>query len=167
MVLGAGERTLGMNGARISESICEMSSSAELLATANCSQDKSEPRSFPGSLDLGLRDGGELCNVTWTGGRCFVGDSNSKPASLRNLVGVEVTLCTDAEEGGRVGGWEGDKMAEAFVDLEGGGPEGVLLGDILDFALLVEKALSFFVVDWGVSEAARLCLTKRLGGLVD
>lgn len=66
-----------------------------------------------------------------------------------------------------MGGWEGDKMAEVFVDLEGGGPVGVLLRDTLDFALLVEKALSFFIVDWGVSEAARLCLIKRLGGLVD
>jgi len=35
---------------------------------------------------------GELCSVTWTGGFCFVGESNPKPASLRNLVGVEVTL---------------------------------------------------------------------------
>jgi len=58
MVLGAGERTPGMNGAGISESICEMSSSAELLVAANCSQDKSEPRSFPGFFDLGLREGG-------------------------------------------------------------------------------------------------------------
>lgn len=75
---------------------------------------------------------------------------------------MEVTLCTDAEEGDLVTGWEGDKMAEVLADLDGGGPDGVLLGDILDFALLVEKVLSFFVVDRGVSEAARLCLIKRL-----
>jgi len=60
MVLGAGETTPDMNGTGISESICEIStsSSAELLAAANCSQDKSEPRSFPGFFDLGLIDGG-------------------------------------------------------------------------------------------------------------
>ena len=60
IVLGAGEITPGINGAGISESMCERStsSSAELLAAANCSQDKSEPRSFPGLFDLGLRDGG-------------------------------------------------------------------------------------------------------------
>jgi len=59
MVLGAGERNPAMNGAGISESIFEMStSSAELLAAANCSQDKREPRSFPGFFGLGLRDGG-------------------------------------------------------------------------------------------------------------
>lgn len=60
MVLGAGESTPGMNGAGISESICEMStvSSAELLAAANWSQDKSEPRSFPDFFGLGLSDGG-------------------------------------------------------------------------------------------------------------
>lgn len=60
MVLGAGERTPGMNGAGISESICEIStaSSAESLAAANWSQDKSEPRSFPGFFGLGLSDGG-------------------------------------------------------------------------------------------------------------
>jgi len=67
-----------------------------------------------------------------------VGDSNPKPASLRNLVGVEVTLCTDAEEGGRVAGLGGDSTVEVLADLEGGGPDGVLLGDTLDFALLVE-----------------------------
>lgn len=60
IVLGTGEIIPGMNGAGISESIFEIStsSSAELLAAANCSQDKSEPRSFPGFFDLGLRDGG-------------------------------------------------------------------------------------------------------------
>lgn len=60
IVLGAGERTPGMNGAGISESMCEMStaSSAESLAAANWSQDKSEPRSFPGRCDLGLAEGG-------------------------------------------------------------------------------------------------------------
>ena len=60
MVLGAGERNPAMNGAGISESIFEMSTSspAELLAAANCSQDKREPRSFPGFFGLGLRDGG-------------------------------------------------------------------------------------------------------------
>lgn len=60
MVLGAGERTPGMNGAGISESIYEMStaSSVELLAAANWSQDNSEPRSFPGFLGLGLSDDG-------------------------------------------------------------------------------------------------------------
>ena len=58
-------------------------------------------------------------------------------------------------------------MAGVLEDLEGGGPDGVLLGDALDLALLVEKALSFLVVDWGVSEAARLCLIKRLWGLID
>lgn len=105
---------------------------------------------------------GELCNVTWTGGFCFVEDSIPNPASLRNLVGVEATLCTDAEEGGLVTGWEGDKMVELLVGLDGGGPDGVLLGDTLDFALMVEKVLSFFVADRGISEAARLCLTKRL-----
>jgi hypothetical protein len=59
-VLGAGERTPGMNGAGISESICEMStvSSAESLAAANWSQDKSEPRSFPGFCGLGLTECG-------------------------------------------------------------------------------------------------------------
>lgn len=60
MVLGAGERTPGIKGAGISESICEMSTSSpvELLAAANCSQLKSEPRSFPGFFGLGLRDDG-------------------------------------------------------------------------------------------------------------
>ena len=60
MVLGAGERKPGMNGAGISESICEMStaSSAELLAAAIWSHDKREPRSFPGFFGLGLSDGG-------------------------------------------------------------------------------------------------------------
>jgi len=105
---------------------------------------------------------GELCNITWTGGRCFVGLSNPKPASLRNLVGVEGTLCTDAEEGGREAGWGGDKVAEVLADLEGGGPGAVLSGETLDFALFVEKGLSFFIVDRGVSEADRPCLTKRL-----
>lgn len=59
IVLGAGERA-PRKGTGISESIFAMStsSSAELLAAANCSQDKSEPRSFPGLLGLGLRDGG-------------------------------------------------------------------------------------------------------------
>ena len=59
-VLGAGERIPCMNGAGISESIYEMSaaSSAELFAAANWSQDKSEPRSFPGFLCWGLSDGG-------------------------------------------------------------------------------------------------------------
>jgi len=90
-----------------------------------------------------------------------VGLSIPKPASLRNLVGVEVTLCTDVEEGGRVAGWEGDKTAEVFADLEGGGPDAVLSGVTLDFALLIEKVLSFFIVDRGVSEADRPCLTKR------
>ena len=109
---------------------------------------------------------GELCSVTWTGGFCFVGESNPKPASLRNLVGEEVTLCAGVVEGGRVVGWGEDKLVGVLVDLEGG-PDGVLLGDILDFALLVEKTLSFFVVDWGVSEAARPCFIKRLCGLAD
>lgn len=76
-----------------------------------------------------------------------MGDSNPKPASLRNLVGVEVTLCTDVEEGGRVAGLGGDNTAEVLADLEGGGPDGVLLGDTLDFALLVEGVVSFLVVD--------------------
>ena len=60
MVLGAGERSPAMNGAGISESIFDRStsSSAELLAAANCSQDKREPRSFPGFFGIGLRDGG-------------------------------------------------------------------------------------------------------------
>lgn len=53
-------------------------------------------------------------------------------------------------------------VAEVLADLEGGGPDGVLLGETLDFALLVEKTESLLVVDWGVSEAARLCLIKRL-----
>lgn len=96
-----------------------------------------------------------------------MGDSIPKPASLRSLVGVEVTLCEDVEEGGLVGGWGGDTVAEVLADLEGGGPDGVLLGDILDLVLMVEKVLSFFVADRGISEAARPCLTKRLGGLVD
>lgn len=100
--------------------------------------------------------------MTWTGGFCLVGESNPKPASLRNLVGVEVTLRADAEEGGRAACEGGDATVGVLADLEGGGPDGVLLGDILDFVLLVEKVLSFLVVDWGVSEAARLCLTKRL-----
>lgn len=60
IVLGAGERIPGRNGAGISESMCEIStvSSAELFAAANWSQDKREPRSFPGPLCLGLSDGG-------------------------------------------------------------------------------------------------------------
>ena len=91
-----------------------------------------------------------------------MGLSIPKPASLRNLVGVEVTLCTDVEEGGRIGGWEGDGTAEVLVDLEGGGPGADLSGETLDFALFIEKVPSFFVVDWGVSEADRPCLTKRL-----
>jgi len=59
-VLGAGEAIPGIKGAGISESICDRStsSSAELLTAANCSQDKSDPRSFPGFFCLGLRDGG-------------------------------------------------------------------------------------------------------------
>lgn len=63
MVLGAGDIAPGMNGAGISESIRERSASSptELLAAANCSQDKSEPRSFPGLFGLGLRDGGLPC----------------------------------------------------------------------------------------------------------
>ena len=105
---------------------------------------------------------GELCNVTRTGGRCFDGVPNPNPTKPRNFVGVEVTLCTDAEEGGRVGGWEGDCTAGVLEDLEGGGPDGVLFGDTFVLVLLVEKVLSFFVVDRGVSEAERLCLIKRL-----
>ena len=60
MVLGAGESIPGMNGAGISESMCEISasSSAKLLAAASCSQVNSEPRSFPGPFGFGLRDGG-------------------------------------------------------------------------------------------------------------
>jgi len=96
-----------------------------------------------------------------------VGLSIPKPASLRNLVGVEVTLCTDVEEGGRVAGWGGDKTAEVLADLEGGGPDAILSGETLDFALLIEKVLSFFTVDRGVSEADRPCLTKRLWGLAE
>ena len=91
-----------------------------------------------------------------------MGLSIPKPASLRNLVGVDVTLCADAEEGGRVAGWGGgDKTADVLADLEGGGPDAVLSGETLGFALIVEKVLSFFVVDRGVSEAERPCLTKR------
>lgn len=71
-----------------------------------------------------------------------MGESNPKPASLRSLVGVEVTLCMDVEEGGRVGGLGGDNTEEVLADLEGGGPDGVLLGDTLDFVLLVERVLS-------------------------
>ena len=67
-----------------------------------------------------------------------MGESNPKPASLRNLVGVEGTLCTGVEEGGCVVDFGGDNTAEVLADLEGGGPDGVLLGDILDFDLLVE-----------------------------
>ena len=100
--------------------------------------------------------------MTWTGGRCFDEDPNPKPANPRSFVGVEVTLCIDAEEEGRVGGWGGGSTAGVLEDLEGGGPDGVLFGDNFDLVVLVEKVLSFFVVDWGVSEAARLCLIKRL-----
>lgn len=89
---------------------------------------------------------GEVCNVTWTGGCCFDEESNPKPANLRNLVGV-VGLCAEVEEGGRATGWGGDKMAEVLADLEGGGPDGVLLGETLVFVLLVERANSFLVVD--------------------
>jgi hypothetical protein len=105
---------------------------------------------------------GEVCNVTWTGGFCFDEESNPKPANFRNFVGVEETLWTDAEEGGRVVGWEGDKIVEELADLEGGGPGGALLGGALVFALVAESVVSFFVVDWGVSEAERLCFTRRL-----
>jgi len=76
-----------------------------------------------------------------------VGDSNPKPANLCNLIGVEVASCTDAEEGGRVAGFLGDNTVDLLADLEGGGPDGVLLGDTLDFALLVEGVVSFLVVD--------------------
>ena len=110
---------------------------------------------------------GEACNVTCTGGCCFEEESNPKPANFRNLVGVGAGLCAEAEEGGRVAGWEGDKIAEEVADLEGGGPDGVLFGDTLGFVLLVDNVISFFVVDWGVSEAARVCLTKRLWGLIE
>ena len=59
MVLGAGESIPGMNGAGISESMCERStSSSVLLAAASCSQVNNEPRSFPGFFGFGLRDGG-------------------------------------------------------------------------------------------------------------
>jgi len=109
----------------------------------------------------------EFCNVTWTGGCCFEEESNPKPANFRCFVGVVLALCTDAEEGGRVVGWEGDKTAEELADLEGGGPDGVLFVGVLDFILMAEKAVSFFVVDWGVSEAARPCFTSRLWGLMD
>jgi len=61
-----------------------------------------------------------------------------------------------------VGCLGGDNTAEVLADLEGGGPDGVLLGDTLDFVLLVELVVPFLTVDWGVSETARLCLTKRL-----
>lgn len=64
-------------------------------------------------------------------------------------------------------GWEGDKTAEELADLEGGGPDGVLFVGALDLILMAEKAVSFFVVDWGVSEAARPCFTSRLWGLMD
>jgi hypothetical protein len=86
---------------------------------------------------------GEVCKVTWTGGFCFDEESNPKPANLRSFVGV-ATTCTEAEEGGRVAGWGGGKIAEVLVDLEGGGPEGVLLGEILVFVFVVEKGDSFF-----------------------
>ena len=109
---------------------------------------------------------GEVCSVTWTGGFCFDEESNPKPANFRNFVGVE-TLCADAEEGGRVAGWEGVKIVEEVADLEGGGPDGALLGGTLVFALVAERVASFFVVDWGVSEAERLCFTRRLWGLMD
>ena len=91
-----------------------------------------------------------------------MGLSIPKPASRRNLVGVETTLCEEAEEGGRVAGWGGDETDEVLADLEGGGPDPDLSGEILDFALFMEKVLSFFIVDRGVSEADRPCLTKRL-----
>jgi len=91
-----------------------------------------------------------------------VGGLDPKPVGLRNLAGVEVTLCTDAEEGDRVAGLGGDSTAEVLADSEEGGPDGVLLGDTLGFALLVERVVSFLVVDCGISEAARLYLTKCL-----
>lgn len=75
-----------------------------------------------------------------------MGESNPKPANFRSLVGVEVTLCADVKEGDceeDLGG--GD--ATVLADLEGGGPDGVLLGDTLDFALSAEEILSFFAVD--------------------
>ena len=89
---------------------------------------------------------GEVCKVTWTGVFCFDEESKPKPANLRSLVGV-VVPCTEAEEVGRGAGWEGGKTAEVLEDLEGGGPDGVLLGETLVFALVVEKEDSFFVDD--------------------
>lgn len=89
---------------------------------------------------------GGVCNVTWTGGFCFDEESNPNPANFRSFVGVE-TVCAGAEEGGRAAGWGGDMIAEVLADLEGGGPDGVLLGETLVFVLVVVKVNSFFVVD--------------------
>ena len=61
-----------------------------------------------------------------------------------------------------MGCFGGDNTAEVLADLEGGGPGGALLGDTLDFVLLVELVVPFLTVDLGVSETVRLCLTKRL-----
>lgn len=86
----------------------------------------------------------EVCKVTWTGVLCFDEESKLKPANLRSFVGV-LAPCTEAEEEGRGGGWGEGRTAEVLVDLEGGGPDGVLLGETLVFALVVEKGVSFFV----------------------
>ena len=75
-----------------------------------------------------------------------MGESNPNPANFRSLVGVEVTLCAGVEEGGR-GEDLGGGNSTVLADLEGGGPDGVLLGDTLDFALSVEEMLCFLAVD--------------------
>lgn len=77
---------------------------------------------------------------------CSDEEPNPKPANFRSLVGV-VRLCAEAEEGGRAAGWGGDKIADVLADLERGGPDGVLLGETLVFALVVGNANSFLVVD--------------------
>lgn len=89
-VLGAGEATPGINGAGISESICEIStsSSAELLTAANCSQDKREPRSFPGFLGWGLREDELPCG---RGDRYERSARVGKPLDLVGVVGSSLS----------------------------------------------------------------------------
>ena len=113
MVLGAGEATPGIKGAGISESIYEMStsSSAELLAAANCSQVRSEPRSFPGLPGLSLRDGGLPC------GRGDKYERSARVGKLLDRVGVVGSSFSDFFRGTLIRG-----MAGVGADGDAGAP---------------------------------------------
>ena len=59
---------------------------------------------------------------------------------------MEGTFCADVEGDGCEEDLEGDNTG-VLADLEGGGPDGVLLGDALDFALSVEEIPPFLIAD--------------------